>query len=280
MYEKELFDETLDINSSNNYEISIQLGLNGFSFCLLDNLRNRFVMFRDYKLSGNEASLAEEIKNITGKDEFLTRQYRRYRIVYNFEQSTLVPAALYDPAIKNEYFGLSHKLDDNYIVSNNKLASPDAYLLFGVRKDIFDLSINLFPDASLSHQARPLINSSFRQARKTKDQYIRTHFDQGFFTLLIIHDNDLQFFNTFKVRNDSDILYFLMNTFNRFNIENDRAVHISGNISKFDDLYNNMLRYIKTLKFAAPEGDFSMSYIFDEMGTHQYCNLFNIVNCV
>ncbi|MDT8402408.1 MAG: DUF3822 family protein [Bacteroidales bacterium] len=279
MYEKELFDETLDINSTNNYEISIQLGLNGFSFCLLDNLRNRFVMFRDYKLSGKEAGIINEIRDIAEKDEFLSREYRRYRIVFNTEQSTIVPASLYDPAAKNEYFELNHALRDNYLVANNKLTEPDAYLLFGVRKDIFDLAINLFPDASVAHQLKPLLNSSFRQARKNKDRYIRVHFDNGFFTLILVADNDLQFFNTFRVRNDSDILYYLMNTFNHFKVEKDHKVYLSGSIFKFDDLYNNLLRYIKTLKFATPEGDFSMSYIFDEMASHQYCNLFNIVNC-
>ncbi|MEE4214643.1 MAG: DUF3822 family protein [Bacteroidales bacterium] len=279
MYEKELFDETLDINSTNNYEISIQIGLNGFSFCLLDNLRNRFVMFRDYKLSAKEAGIIDEIRDIAEKDEFLSREYRRYRILFNTEQSTIVPATLYDPAVKNEYFELNHKLRDNYMVSNNKLTEPDAYLLFGVRKDIFDLAINLFPEASISHQVKPLLNSSFRQARKNKERYIRVHFDRGFFTMIIIADNELQFFNSFRVRNDSDILYYLLNSFNRFEVNNDQKVYLSGNISKFDDLYNNLLRYIKTLKFSTPEGDFSMSYIFDEMATHQYCNLFNIVNC-
>ncbi|MBS0009846.1 MAG: DUF3822 family protein [Bacteroidales bacterium] len=279
MYEKELFDETLDINSTNNYEISIQLGLNGFSFCLLDKLRNRFVMFRDYKISGTEQGLAYEIKDIVEHDEFLKRQYRKYRMVYNLERSTIVPASLYDPAIKNEYFRLNHKLDDNYLVSNNRLNKPDAYLLFGIKKDIFDLSCKLFPDASLNHQVKPLLESSFRQARKIKDQYIRVHFDQGFFTLIIVKDDDLQFFNTFRVRNDSDILYYLLNSFNRLNIPAERVVYLSGSISKFDELYNHMLRFIKTMKLALPEGDFSMSYIFDEMASHQYCNLFNIVNC-
>lgn len=280
MYEKELFDETLDINSTNNYEISIQVGLDGFSFCLLDRLRNRFVMFRDYRLSGNENSISEEVKKISGKDEFLTKEYRRYRIVYSFEQSTLVPTSLYDPAIKNEYFGLNHSLDDNFVVSNNKLTSPDAYLLFGLRKEILDLSINLFPDASLSHQVRPLLESSFRQARGPGDNYIRAHFDRGFFTLIIIRNNELIFLNTFRVRNDSDILYYMMNTLTRFSIGSEQPVHISGRVMKFDELYNNLLGYIKTIIFSVPEGDFAMSYIFDEMGTHQYCNLFNIVNCV
>lgn len=279
MYEKELFDETLDINSTNNYEISIQLGLDGFSFCLLDNLRNRFVMFREYNLSGREESIARQVEAIAGSDEFLSREYRKYRLVFNLEQSTIVPAALYDPAIKNDYFMLNHSLEDDYTVSNNKLVNPDAYLLFGIRKDIFDIACRLFPEASLTHQAKPLLHSSFRDARKVSGRYIRVHIDRGFFTLILIKDDTLQFFNTFRVRNDSDILYYLLNSFNRFNIPAEETVHLSGDILKYDELYNNMLRYSSTLRFAKPQGDFSLSYIFDEMATHRYCNLFNIVSC-
>ena len=32
----ELFDETLDINSTENYELSVQVSPDGLSFCLLD----------------------------------------------------------------------------------------------------------------------------------------------------------------------------------------------------------------------------------------------------
>ncbi len=279
MYEKELFDETLDINSTNNYEISIQIGLNGFSFCLLDNIRSRFVMFREYKLSGKEINIATEINNIVTRDEFLAKQYRRYRIIYNTERSTIVPYSLFDPALKTDYFKLNHNLEEGYMVSNNRLEEPDAYLLFDLRKDIFDLSCTLFPDASLNHQAKPLLNSSFRISRKTKEEYIRIHFESSFFILIIIKDNELQFYNTFRVRNDSDILYFLLNSFNRFSIDSSQPVWLSGNISKQDDLYSNLLKYIKTLRFAYPEGEYSLSYIFDEMATYRYCNLFNIVSC-
>ena len=279
MYEKELFDETLDINSTNNYEISIQLGLDGFSFSLLDKLRNRFVMLRDYPLDGKKEDLIPGIKNIVEKDEFLARQYRKYRIVFSYEKSTIIPAKLYDPAIKNEYFKLNHNIDDDCIVSNNRLDNPDAYLLFGIPASHFDLACSLFPEASLSHQTRPLVDSSFRQFRKSGGRYVRVHIDRGFFTLVVINEDKLEFFNTFRARNDSDVLYFLMNSFEQLGISSEQAVHLSGNIEKFDDLYNNMLRYIKTLKLARPEGDYSMSYIFDELGTHKYCNLFNIVNC-
>ena len=85
MYEKELFDETLDINSTSNYEISIQVSLNGFSFCLLDIHRNKFVMLREYKLSGRDYELSKQIEEIIYKDDFLGKPYHKYRLVYIFD---------------------------------------------------------------------------------------------------------------------------------------------------------------------------------------------------
>ncbi len=49
----ELFDETLDINSTENYELSVQVSTDNLSFCILDTLRNKFVLLRSYESVGN-----------------------------------------------------------------------------------------------------------------------------------------------------------------------------------------------------------------------------------
>jgi len=279
MYEKELFDETLDINSTNNYEISIQVSLNGFSFSLLDRLRNRFVMLRDYKLNGRENEICSQVQGIINQDDFLGKPYSKYRLIFSFEKSTLIPVSLYDPAVKDDYFKLNHQLEDGYIVSNNKISDPDSYILFDVRKDLFDLVCKAFPEASLSHQVRPLLNAGFAVANRSGDRYIHTNIEDTYFNIFIIKDAKLDFFNTFRYRNDSDILYFLLYCFEQLGVGTNEILHLTGQISRFDDLYGSLKKYVKNIKFEDPKGSFSMSYIFDEIETHHYCNLFNIINC-
>ena len=280
MYEKELFDETLDINSTNNYEISIQVSLNGFSFCLLDTLRNKFVMLREYKLSGKENELSSQVGEIIYKDDFLGKQYHAYRIVYIFERNTMVPSGLFDPAIKNDYFTLNHNLEEAYTVSNNKLDYPDSYLLFDIRNDLQELMIKTFPDASQSHHIKPLLFSSFKEASRQQGRYIKLNIEDTFFNIAIIENGKLEFFNTFRYRNASDILYYLMFTFEKLGIENHETVHISGEIDSNDELYENLSRYASSLKLDTPEGKWSLSYVFDPLKLHRYGNLFNIVSCV
>lgn len=280
MYEKELFDETLDINSTNNYEISIQVSLNGFSFSLFDTLRNKFVMLREYKLSGHENSLCKEIEEIIYKDDFLGRSYHAYHLIFVFERNTLVPAGLFDPAVKEDYFTLNHNLEEAYIIANNKIEQPDALLLFDIRSDLQELLIKAFPEASLSHHVKPLLFAAFKNAISQNHSYIHLNIEDTFFNLFLIDKKKLHFFNTFRYRNSSDILYYLLYSFEQFGIEKNEAIYVSGLIEHGDELYNNMSRYVSQINFVKPEGKWSMSYIFDSINLHTYNNLFNIISCV
>jgi len=279
MYEKELFDETLDINSTNNYEISIQVSLNGFSFCLLDIHRNKFVMLREYKLSGRDDELSKQIEEIIFKDDFLGKTYHRYRLIYVFERNTLVPAGLFDPAAKDDYFTLNHNLEENHIVSNNRILEPDSFLLFDIRKDLQDTLVKAFPEASLSHHLKPLLFSCFNNAVRQNERYIHINIEDTYFNIVIIDNRKMEFINTFRYRNSSDILYYLLFTFEKLDIGKNETVHLTGLIKRGDELYNNLSRYVSKIKLEKPQGNWSLSYIFESIDIHRYSNLLNIVSC-
>ena len=280
MYEKELFDETLDINATNNYEISIQVSLNGFSFSLLDIHRNKFVMLREYKLSGRDSDLCKQIEEIIYKDDFLGKPYHKYRLVYIFEKTTLIPTGLFDPAVKDDYFTLNHILEDNYIVSNNRIVEPDSFLLFDIRQDLQELLIRAFPEASLSHHLKPLLFTFFNNSTNQTERYIHINIEDTYFNVVVLDKGKMEFINTFRYRNSSDILYYLLYTFEKMNIDKNEVVHITGLVDMGDELYNNMARYINKIKLEKPVGNWSLSYVFDSIFTYRYSNLFNIVSCV
>lgn len=279
MYERELFDETLDINSTQNYEISIQVGLDGFSFCLLDILRDRFVMLRDYRLGGKGLSEPSAILEIINSDEFLAREYRRYRILFASERNTLVPAAFFDPALKDHFFTLNYNPDEKNTVINNKIAQPDAFLLFDINRDILNTMVGAFPEASVSSHIRPLLYSSFAATSGKTGNHIRLHIEDTFFNLIIISAGKLKFFNSFRFRNATDLLYFTMKVLEQYSIGPDEEISLSGNLEQGDELYNALRKYVKELKFAGLVTGHSLSYIFESSWLHRYINLLNITGC-
>jgi hypothetical protein len=62
-------------------------------------------------------------------------------------------------------------------------------------------------------------------------------------------------------------------------IINNETIHLSGLTEKYDDLYSNIALYIRNIKFTGPSGNFSFSYVFNDIELHRYINLFSVTNC-
>jgi len=91
IYPLELLDETLDINATDNYDLTLELAEDGVSLAVLDLLRGKYVMLRHYPrevpADGSIRPLGEIIEN----DDFLRRHYRKS--VHHSPFTTLYPCA-------------------------------------------------------------------------------------------------------------------------------------------------------------------------------------------
>lgn len=274
----ELFDETLDINSTENYELSVQAGPDGFSFCLLDTLRNKVVLLRSHEPEENKYLNAENIREIIEKDDFLTKSYRDRRIVIPSSKFTLVPSALFDPARKDDFFALNYRTEDDRPILFNKSDDPDAYIIFSVAKGTRDMFDSFYPSLSpLAH-----ITSLFNHiaiARKNHARYIHLHTERDYFQLIVFEGEHLKFCNSFTYKSVSDIMYFVFNVFTKLGLKNDETIFISGMSSKNNELPASLKEYVSTIKYSVPKGNFTFSYVFGDIELHRYLTLFNSFNC-
>jgi hypothetical protein len=276
----ELFDETLDINSTENYELSIQVSPDGLSFCLLDSIRNKFVLFRSFGAEDNKYFNADKIGELILKDDFLSKRYKKVNCVSPSARFTLVPAPLYDPGKKSEYFTFNHILEEGNIVLADKTLNPDAFLVFSVPRSISELVNSSYPGVHQHHHIKLLLDHTSSNRKNLTGNYIHVHIERDFFNLIVYTNNILKFCNSFAYRNISDILYYVLNAFKNMDIKQEETVFFSGLTEKYDDLSSGFSLYIRNIKFAEPSGNFTFSYVFNEMELHRFLNLFNVVNCV
>jgi hypothetical protein len=90
----ELFDETLDINSTENYELSVQMSRDGFAFIILDTLRNKYVLLRSHDPDDDKYISADRITELINKDDFLTKSFKTVNVIIPSYKSTLIPSPL------------------------------------------------------------------------------------------------------------------------------------------------------------------------------------------
>ena len=275
----ELFDETLDINSTENYELSVQMSPDGLAFSILDTIRNKYVLLRVADPDDNKYFTAEKTGEIIRGDDFLAKKYKKVNLVLPSSKFTLVPAPLFDPGKKEEYFTLNLIREDNEVILSNKIPEPDAYIIFSVPRLFFDLAGQVYPSIYPVHHTKPLINQVAYNSRGFTGPYVHVHVEREFFNLLILDHDALKFSNTFNYRNITDILYYLFNVYKSMGISHEASIHFSGLTEKFDDLYSNVALYIRDIKFTGPSGNFSFSYVFNDIELHRYINLFSVTNC-
>ncbi len=275
----EFFDETLDINSTENYELSVQVSSDDLSFCILDTLRNKFVLLRSYEPEENLSFDPARLADIINKDDFLIRKYKKVSIITPSPKSTLVPGPLFDDSKKNEYFTFNQVPSEGEIIVTNKLRDPDIFIVFSLPEGIVHTLSSAFPGSTFMHQLKPLFQNIYLNRSSIGSNNIHVHLEEEYLNMIIFDQSALKFCNTFHYRTVSDIQYYVLYVLKRLNISHEEIIYFSGRIIKEKEILSSFSNYLSTLRFAVPEGNYTFSYVFNETELHKFLTIFSAVSC-
>lgn len=275
----ELIDETFDKNSSENYELSVQISTSGLAYCILDTIRNKYVLLHVKDTDDNKLLTSEKLEEIVSSESLLAFNFKKINLILPSPKSTLIPSPLFDPGKKEEYFTLNLIKDENDVILYNKIADPDAFIIFSVHRSLLDLAEKHFSSVNPCHHTKPLIDQALHSSKDESGVLVQVHLENDYFNLLILEHGSLKFYNTFTYKNITDILYYLFNVYKNMGIKREENVWFSGLTSRYDELSSQVQQYLRNIKFMIPAGNFSFSYVFNEVELHRYINLFGVTRC-
>jgi hypothetical protein len=275
----ELFDETLDINSTENYELSVQVSTDNLSFCILDTLRNKFVLLRSYEPVDKSKYESNTIREIINKDDFLIRRYKKVSLTAISPKFTLVPASLYDESKKDVYFAFNQVPSEEETILTSKLPNPDSLVIYSFPAGIADILKTAFPGNIFMHHLKPLFNFISFSQRSFLSNNVHIHLERDYLNIIIFDQNTLKFCNTFYYKTISDIQYYILYVLKRLNIRQEEIINFSGNAMKQEEILHGFSDYLNAIKFAIPTGNYTFSYVFSETELQKFLILFSAVNC-
>jgi hypothetical protein len=282
MHDLSLLDETLDINITKSYYLSIQIDLNGFSFCLLDTIRNKYVALKHFSLDHLAEDPGKNIRAVFEQDEFLKREFKGSKMIYTTRQSTLVPEPLFNKENVTDYFSFNHSLDNNnYQIFFNRLKHAEVYAVFAVPEHVISVVQEYLPSVKIFHQSVPLIENIFLNRRNRKDQLIAyLNISDKLFDIVVIDDKKLNLHNCFSFQDENDLLYFTLYVFEQQKLDpGNTEIILSGRITKTMKQYEVLRKYIRHIRFDTPNTQFTYSYTFNDIPSHTYLNLLNLYPC-
>jgi hypothetical protein len=281
MHDIRFLDEALDLHKTTSYHLSIQAGLEGFSFVIFDPSKNKFIALKHYGFAEKipEFKYPDHLRDLLKKDEFLSQDFASIYCIWNHSRSTLLPAVLFEREKLRQYFEFNQVLSEQDELHANHLKNPDAYLIFPVHHEIANVFIKQYPTLKFFNQATPFIDFALNHNMNRPDS-VYLSIQKNFFDILLIQNNSLILHNTFHFRYEEDMTYFIMNIYDRVMLDPALCpVYISGIVEKNSTAINWMRKCIKTVHFSEPDPRYRYSHAFDKIPGHYFINLFNLYHC-
>ncbi len=283
MVEFEFLDETLDINSTHFYHLSVQASLDGLVFSILDTTKNKYIALKAYLNSDKQIDPGkfDWYNSILKSDEFLLKEYKSTGLVYVEERSTLVPDPLFKEQNIGDYTGLNFQFSGHEELFHHKIKKIDTWVIFPVPSKLISGFQGQFPNINIFHQSAPFINRILSERTGNKDRSVFINIYSTMFEIAVTESGNLLLYNCFGYKNTNDLLYYTLNIIKqlKFAAESTRLV-LSGKITRQSSLFENIKRYIKNTEFAKPGDRFTYSYTFQNIPAHNHLNLLSLYPCV
>ena len=281
MHDIRFLDETLDIHKTNSYHLSIQAGLDGFSFAILDPVRFKYIAIKHFSYKENipEDKYPDHLRELIHKDEFLSKEYDSIYCIWQSPRTTLLPSPLFEKEKLKQYFVFNQVLNDLDELHANLLKNIDAYLIFPIHHEIANVFIRQYPRLKFFNQATPFIEYTLNIQ---DDEAYSSHLDVhgNFFDIVILRNRSLIMHNTFKFRDEQDFVYFIVNVYDKVTLDPATCpIYLSGMIEKKSVITGILKKFIKTVHFAKPDNRYQYSHAFDRIPEHFFIHLFNLYNC-
>lgn len=276
-----VIDETFDPNISSSYFLSIQVNLDGFSFCTLDPVRNKYIQLRHIPFH-KQQNLSTQLEKCFEEVEILNLPFKKTLVLIPSRQSTLVPSAIFDPSLKEEWLKFCVNPEENPLILYNKVKMADAYNLFAVPDSIYKIMIRQFPEPHFFHQHTPIIESNLATSISGNDNTaLFINLNNDFFDIAAFGKNNLKLCNSFPIKSDNDFIYFTLFVFEQLKLEPAKTeVVISGWHPDYLNLNKHLTNYIRNVKQCDLPHHFQYSYYFRENNLAGFQNLLNLASCV
>ncbi len=276
-----IIDSTFDISVTSSYYMSIQANLNGLSFCILDPVTNKYVLFEHKSFQQpdyHQTQLEEQL--IT--NNYFRQPYKKVLFLYQTSSFALVPIPLFaDDQAKEilEFNGCRLSAEDHLVT--NKINMCDSVNIFAIPIFLYHTLKNQFPDVRFFHQCTPMIESSLLRKKSQAEYQFLINIQEHSFEIIATQKHHLKLCNTFIYSNEKDLIYLILFTFEQLGLSvSNTYIELSGAIGNNDARYLLIKRFLKNVVLAPLPLHFEYSDAIHALETHCFVNLFNLPLCV
>ncbi|MUP45504.1 DUF3822 family protein [Gramella sp. BOM4] len=242
---------TKEINSNN--KLSIQVSLNGLSFCILDRDQAviRFFKSIQFEKQLDPVKLLEQIESIYDANEELQQPIAEVSLIFNNSLFSLVPAELFDEDNASNYLKFNTRILKTDFIAHDEIRDEiiNIYIPYA---NITNYFFEKYGEFEYKHSLSVLIESLLELPKEPKTR-LYLHASQNNYDLVIIENGKLVFANSFEYETPEDFLYYLLFTAEQLELDpRSFELILLGAITKDSEEYEITWNYVRNISFMGP----------------------------
>jgi len=283
----DLVDETFDVLLSGSYHLSIQIEPGRLSFCVFNTVINKYIVLRSYPVSITDpapaighSSLVSAYSPIFENDNLLSLSYKSSSLLWISPRCTLVPGHFFNPGEEDLYLAFNHGAVAGEHILYRFIRPANLYSVFSIPEELLNLIWMHQPRIHFFHQFSPFIKSVFAGTTLTDNVDMTIYFYSHWLDVVVMKNNKLLFYNSFKIISPADSVYYLAGVSNLFDIDlKTIKLMYTGDLLKMPPEIAILKDFFSTIIECKPPNTVAYSHYITEPFRKDFIHLFNLNGC-
>lgn len=236
-------------------KLSIQVSLNGLSFCVLDTLEQEIIALEHHSFNKQVSpeKALKHTKAIFEQTQLANKKFKQVQVLHENELSAWVPASLFDKDKLSNYLKYSVKIFETDEIAYDTLTTNALVNVYVPFTNLNNYFFDCFGEFNYKHASTVMVQHFLQQNHQEKTMFAviaNTHFE-----LVVTAQKKLLFYNTFTYNTPEDFIYYILFTAEQLGLNPETfALNLTGNITKESALFEIAYNYIRNVSVEQKTG--------------------------
>ena len=273
---KKIANSNIDFKNLEENNLSIQLSLDGFSFCIYTKLEQELIFFADFEFEKKAVSpykQLEYVEEIFKRENLLESTYNSVTVIHFNNLVTPVPQPFFDKNSLASYLQNTIKVLDNDFITFDNIKNTEIVNVYIPFVNINNFILDKFGSFIYKHSSTVLIEKLVHKYKNLEGDFCFVNVTGSCFEIVVIRNKKLELYNCFEFKTKEDFIYHILFTAEQLHLNPEEfELILLGDIEKESELYTILYQYIRNIKFYSPTKTHA---ILDSVSNHAYFSLLN-----
>ena len=239
-----------NITDKNYKKLSLQVTLNGFSFCIIDTLNTKIVSLKEIDFNDFPTSSKVEDHYWKAFNDYpeLKEKYDEVIVLHDSNLDTFVPNALFDEEFLGSYLQYNTKVFETDFFAFDALPNYEMNHVYIPFVNINNYLLDQFPTFNYKHVNTFLVSKLLELSKNIDEKQVFVHFSKNKFEIVIVQNQKLLLFNSFDFATKEDFIYYLLFTTEQLNLNPEHfKVQLLGLITEDSELFEIAFKYVRNV---------------------------------